>query len=859
MAGTADIFVRFGADTGGLEAALALTKANVQGMTRELGSLARQMRTTGAGADSELGQKMRALGEQIAGAKSQALDISGQMGGFAVAIRESGAAAVHGGTGLGFYVREMHALADEFGSGRTRQGVGTLSNLIFTFLQSRTQFIPYAAAVGAVAAAFGYVAYEAHQAAVAQRSIELGELVNEFDNGGEAAGKLRDAIERLANVNASTAEQIVKPFQALGSGGEILAQLVAPHIANLAVAFGKTIPDAAQEAAKYLIDVDGAGSKLIHSSTQLTQAQKQQYDAFVASGDKAQAQLMILDRLTGSLGGYENKARLSTAATIDQAAALQDAALAGGDMRAAEAHAGEAVAAATAKISAQTAELAALRDAFIKTRDSARASSEAIEAGIETALKVDRVSGEIKKTREEIGRLEDGIAKAGGAAAPMAEGQLRALAIEREKLKDLKNQAADPVVGENRGELARYEQGEQLKSALSRETSGKVLEMQIADNQRELADKNLTEKEKQRLITETAEKQRQLFDQQTSAGTKSAKDVLGATEESVNGQIEQMEGLTRDKLADLKTQLKLKQITAEGEEAAAVNALRGEESAVDALYAKELALAGLTSTKKTEIANKEAAFNRTIASQIQDVQARAAEASQRAWEGATKTINGAFDGQIGALMRGTESWSQAFRNVLGSLTEDLTKFFVNWGLQAVEAQARQIFAQNAIVQAHVAGNAAMAASDQASAAGGALAWVGNALKAIVADGAQTFAGVTAFLAPVMGPAAIGPAAAAQATVLAAGGAVASADIGMWQVPGDQLTMVHHNELIMPAAEAGAFRSLLSGMVGGAQGGGGGSVTHNHTWNINSNARDPRQVAKEVAAEFNRNPSLRPTY
>ena len=39
------------------------------------------------------------------------------------------------------------------------------------------------------------------------------------------------------------------------------------------------------------------------------------------------------------------------------------------------------------------------------------------------------------------------------------------------------------------------------------------------------------------------------------------------------------------------------------------------------------------------------------------------------------------------------------------------------------------------------------------------------------------------------------------------GSVASADIGMWQVPQDMLTLVHHNELVMPQAEAGAFRSL----------------------------------------------------
>ena len=78
------------------------------------------------------------------------------------------------------------------------------------------------------------------------------------------------------------------------------------------------------------------------------------------------------------------------------------------------------------------------------------------------------------------------------------------------------------------------------------------------------------------------------------------------------------------------------------------------------------------------------------------------------------------------------------------------------------------------------------------------------IRSILSSAAETFAGVFGFLAPLMGPLAIGPAAAAQATVAGMAGAVASADIGMWQVPQDMLTLIHHNELIMPAAEAGAL-------------------------------------------------------
>lgn len=70
-------------------------------------------------------------------------------------------------------------------------------------------------------------------------------------------------------------------------------------------------------------------------------------------------------------------------------------------------------------------------------------------------------------------------------------------------------------------------------------------------------------------------------------------------------------------------------------------------------------------------------------------------------------------------------------------------------------------------------------------------------------------------------------------------------------------LIHRNELIMPAAEAGAFRSMLSNSVAG--GGGGGNVTHNHTWNITSTSADARDVARQVAGLWTRNSSMRPGY
>ena len=78
------------------------------------------------------------------------------------------------------------------------------------------------------------------------------------------------------------------------------------------------------------------------------------------------------------------------------------------------------------------------------------------------------------------------------------------------------------------------------------------------------------------------------------------------------------------------------------------------------------------------------------------------------------------------------------------------------------------------------------------------------------------------------------------------GSVASADIGMWQVPQDMLTLVHHNELVMPAAEAGAFRSLLGD--GGPSGGANGAAVHIHpTTNVHVSALDAGSVSQWMQA------------
>ena len=99
--------------------------------------------------------------------------------------------------------------------------------------------------------------------------------------------------------------------------------------------------------------------------------------------------------------------------------------------------------------------------------------------------------------------------------------------------------------------------------------------------------------------------------------------------------------------------------------------------------------------------------------------------------------------------------------------------------------------------------------------------MGSVLKSIMASAAEAFAGVFGFLSPVMGPAAAGPAAAAEATVSGVGDAISAA--GGYDVPPgvSGLMRYHEREMMLPAPLADRVRSMTE------PGGQGGGDFHSH--------------------------------
>ena len=211
----------------------------------------------------------------------------------------------------------------------------------------------------------------------------------------------------------------------------------------------------------------------------------------------------------------------------------------------------------------------------------------------------------------------------------------------------------------------------------------------------------------------------------------------------------------------------------------------------------------------------------------------ALEQQERDYQAFGSSIGQAFNSQLRGLLTGTTTWHTAFKNAL----EDLLIKFIEWCETSV---AHYALAEAMKTSATTAGVAARTSMEQGGAAASLGAQGASMVRSILSSAAETFAGVFGFLAPLMGPLAIGPATAAQATVAGMAGAVASADIGMWQVPRDQLALIHQNELIMPAGPAGALREVLTNASNGG-GAGGGSVAIHPTTHFHVNAIDGASV------------------
>ena len=300
-----------------------------------------------------------------------------------------------------------------------------------------------------------------------------------------------------------------------------------------------------------------------------------------------------------------------------------------------------------------------------------------------------------------------------------------------------------------------------------------------------------------------------------------ASSALGALGDDAKKRIDDEIKALQESLAIKKTifdgEAKLKNIS-EGEKIALVRAATQEEyEAQRALLEQEAGLADLSVKQKEAALSKIRTLEATHQKQMLQLAYQAAEEQDKIWQRLASKIGSSMSSSIMGLLQHTTT----FREGVRQMAVQATQYFVNMGTQWVASFAMNI-AKN--IATHVMGEQAMTEATQlgvsertAREAAGSVADIAGkvaaVIKSIMASSAEAFAGVFGFMAPLLGPAAAGPAAAAQATVAGAA-SIASFDIGAWNIPQDQLAMVHKNELVMTASQGDAFRNLVNN--GGAR-------------------------------------------
>ena len=271
-----------------------------------------------------------------------------------------------------------------------------------------------------------------------------------------------------------------------------------------------------------------------------------------------------------------------------------------------------------------------------------------------------------------------------------------------------------------------------------------------------------------------------------------------------------------------------------------------------ALLQKEAKLADLTKEQQVAVADKITALKAKHADEEQKLLLQSVEKQVQQWDKMVDAMSSSLSTGIMGMINGTKNFDQVMASLANSVVQQFVKMGVdtvaNWAKMEIARTLLSQTAEGKILLAKMEGNAAGNASDLGAMASGFGALIANAGKTIAIDAGQAGAGVTAFLAPIMGPAAIAEGAATQGAVMS----MAAFDVGAWNIPQDQLAMVHKGETIMTSGQSQGLRDVI-GAAQSAYGGGSGSSqgqsagsgdTHVH---IHPNAMDGQSMGRFLSS------------
>lgn len=175
---------------------------------------------------------------------------------------------------------------------------------------------------------------------------------------------------------------------------------------------------------------------------------------------------------------------------------------------------------------------------------------------------------------------------------------------------------------------------------------------------------------------------------------------------------------------------------------------------------------------------------------------------EAAWHRMGNSIRASFSNALAGMIVGTTNFQRALQQISASILRQ----FIDLGLRMA---TNWLATELGMTAATEAGVGQRLAAEETASAGSIGIGAAKAVTAIGNDALKTFAGVFAFLSDLMGPAAVGPAAASEATVAAVAGSIAFAERG-FDVPADTLAFLHKDEMVLPASLASGVRDMTNG-------------------------------------------------
>lgn len=346
---------------------------------------------------------------------------------------------------------------------------------------------------------------------------------------------------------------------------------------------------------------------------------------------------------------------------------------------------------------------------------------------------------------------------------------------------------------------------------------GAAMAQDFAKSQREIVGAMAGATKSINAIWGQAGEERVKIEQNVTAKMREAnRDGVATRMRELQGEIALIKEGLRQKSAILDMEVQMGQRTQDSKYAQLMRYTEDAYQAELRVLQAEAQIGGLKASQREAINQRIALLEQQHRTQMINLDRQSLQAQFQMWSQYTNALAGAFNGQLRGLLTGQISFAQAMKNVLLDMTIFMIEALVTKPVAAFLA------GQLAKLTATQTGAAAEAAAALAGSTATLPLRVAKFTSDITADAAMVFGGVFANLAPIMGPAAAGPAAASEATVLTQMAAVPKFDVGTPYVRSSGLAMIHQGEKIIPAEGSGPWQ--------GGEGGG-------HTIQVNIQAMD----------------------